>query len=233
MKLKVGDIELDSQSGISFDGRPSLNDVQAAPVGSVVRSTTVSTGAVPPAPTYGPLATPSHRSLDALLPDWKPARFMFVSVGLAVSTATAALAIIPAYFRGTPLGLLAFSLVPCGLLSVASAFAAAHVHRRGPRLPVDDPAILAHARSISVLLHGTESSMRIEDIAERLALPDAAVAGGLVLLVRDGGVIEDVDIETNTWSYRANREAEDLKSPDQIVGRRALDVLTEKKPSGS
>jgi hypothetical protein len=229
MKLKVGDIELDSESGVTFDGRQATEGHSNMVVTGRGTTAVVVARATPTEMPKKPAVSPA--SIDSILPDWQPSTFLKVSIGVAMTTAAAAAAIVPAYLRGEPLGMLIFSLVPFTMLSVTNVFAAVYVRRRGPRQPVGNSCVAEDAKRVAAILRGSDASMCVETIANQLSLPDTAVAAAIIVMVRNGLVDEDVDVETGAWSYRFNPEREVGRLEESNSGRRAIDVLDGKKPS--
>ncbi|MFW5968645.1 MAG: hypothetical protein ACOCV2_14060 [Persicimonas sp.] len=191
MKLKVGDIEMDSQSGISFGEQPApAVDKEASPPDEPDRKET---------------------SLMARLPDW-PRRVYALAGVLALAAifgfgqVYAALSDITSVWRLTP-------LVPIPGLLAASAVAfwrGATGAKRAEGPPAD------HSDRLIEHLAGRLEPASVEELVDELDWREQEVVRGLKAATERDLVVEDLDLDTGHWTYTTSPRG-DEKTPRRAL----------------
>lgn len=176
MKLKVGDIEMDSQSGISFGEQPTAAvDNEESPPDDPDREET---------------------SPMARLPDWpRKVYALFGVLALAaifgLGQVYAALGDTTSVWRLTP-------LVPIPGLLAASAVAfwrGATGAKRAEGPPVDQTDRLTEH------LAGRLEPASVEQLVDELDWREQEVVRGLEAAIERDLVVEDLDLDTGHWTY--------------------------------
>lgn len=185
MKLKLGDIEMDSDSGISFGE-------SAAPVAAAPEQ-----------------AQPVQRqpgsedaSLMERLPDWSPKSyvlFALVAAASAVGLGVVGVGLAEAYpaMRVVP-------LIPVPGLMLAAGIA---LWRAVRGVRADSPGVDALASERSERLTGHLSARSapasVEELMDELGWREEAVVRGLSAGVDRSLIEEDLDLDTGHWTYTA------------------------------
>jgi hypothetical protein len=179
MKLRVGDIEMDSSTGIAFASTPG----------------SIHAGLHHPAS--------GHEQPPDLLREIRlPALSAPIWWGLAAVGALASASVIAVLVTGLVQNLFLASVLP-PLLSVAVG-GAVMARRAGvsgqPALASAELGALRATRITALLASATEP-LTVERIATLLGWTEPAVVVGLGHLVREGRVQEDLDLASGHWVY--------------------------------
>lgn len=198
MKLKVGDIEMDSSTGIAFASTPGSN--QAA--------------LHDPAQGHG---HPAGRLREMRL----PALSASVYRAMAVVSLAAAVSVAALLATGLVQNLLLIGVLP-PLLGVAlgSAVMARWAGVAGqPALASTELGALRATRIAALLAAATEP-MTIERIAALIGWTEPAVVTGLGHLVREGRAHEDLDLDSGHWVYSLLPHADQHTRAAQPIAER-------------
>lgn len=200
MKLKVGDIEIDSRSGVLIGG-------------SANTSNRVQPGASPP-------------SALEVLRAFTPRAYRIFGTLLGVVSLCAAAVVVPAVLQGSLPWLALLSLLPTSV-AASSSFVVAHfVSSLGLHPSARDVQLTAERASrVRAHLLSASSAETVEEIARALGWSNEAVAAGLVELVARGQVAEDIDLDSGHWLYRLDDD-EKLRLPEAAQGTRRASELT-------
>ena len=204
MKLKVGDIELDSATGISFAGSQSAGaDVVSHSLQTRVES----------APS-NQLAPTSDTMLGLPFPDWSARTYWTLCT--VAATAAFGLALVNLM---VPFSLLVTLMLIAGVPPLAGvALGCGLVARRMGRLPakstanVPDHVMTLRTSKIAALLASAKEPVSVEWIAESLGWTETAVVTGLRSLVEADRVQEDLDVDSGHWTYVLADSDSDLAS---------------------
>lgn len=181
VKLKVGDIEMDSRSGISFDNGPASS--------------------VPASPT--PADKGSGVPLIQRLPNWSRRTYMVLAVLALSATVASIVGALALAGGGSAFWLLPAIPVP-GLLFATGlcAWRAA----TGIDTP-DEVDALGQQRSDRLVEHlrGRQSPASVESLINEMGWSEEAVVHGLDAGVRREIIEEDLDVETGHWRYEVAR----------------------------
>lgn len=201
MKLKLGDIEMDSDSGISF-GESATPVAAAREQAQPVQRQPVSEDA----------------SLMERLPDWSPKTYVLVAlvaaasavglgaVGVGLAEAYPAMRVVP--------------LIPVPGLMLAAGIALWQAVR-GVRADPPSMDALASERSERLAGHLSErgAPASVEELMDELGWREEAVVRGLSAGVDRSLIEEDLDLDTGHWNYAAVPA-----SSDERPARRAMPV---------
>ncbi len=191
MKLKLGDIEMDSESGISF-GESAAPVVaaqeQAQPVQPVERQSESEPRA-------------DEVSLIERLPNWSRKTYLLVALVAAASAIG-----LGALAAGLAEAYGAMRVVP--LIPVPGLLVAAGVALwQAARTRADSPSVdaLARERSDTIAGHlsGRDAPASVEELMDELGWREEAVVRGLSAGVDRSLIEEDLDLDTGHWTYAA------------------------------
>jgi hypothetical protein len=179
MKLRVGDIEMDSRTGIVFASTHGGN--QAAP--------------------HAP-ARHQAQTLESLLAGRLPALSAGVYWGLVAASLVAVVSVVALLASGFVQNLFLAGVLP-PLLGVAlgSAVMARRAGVPGQPALASTEVRALRATRIAALLGTSTEPMTVERIAALLGWTEPAVVTGLGHLVRERRVQEDLDLDSGHWVY--------------------------------
>jgi hypothetical protein len=229
MKLKVGDIEMDSSGGIEFDGEESgVSRRESGPEqreGSPDSEAAVARREETP-PRRAERAA-SESTVD--VSSGPPEEYHLMGVPLPVaSRGTYAVFAAGSFVVAAVVGsLAALTAVPMGLLipgllvsGVACTVMAARLDGGSPPTRIDAEVERGSLEKIAATLQSADGSLSVEDICGRLALDEQTTVLGLRYLVGEGMVDEDLDIDSGHWMYAWDEDDERLEE----LERRALPI---------
>ena len=209
MKLRVGDIEMDSEGGVELHRPASVRPRgRGAVVSHVVVTGAGRTGGPQPG-TPSPLSHPTTREPS-------PARLRLVGwLGLG-GAAVAAGAVFFALPATSPLAL-GLSLPILGLFAggLVARRVAGRVERERARLQAAQDDALA--TPVEAVLRGATEPLTVETLTERAGAPEAEVVRGLARLVERGRATEDLDLDTGHFVYRWGSDLLDAETPPEAL----------------
>jgi hypothetical protein len=194
VKLKVGDIEMDSTTGVSFDGAP------ASPVDN--RSDYTSS------------------SLQQRLPDWSRLTYAALAALCIAACVGAVVATISLADNGSTFWLLPTIPAP-GLVFVTGLFVWGALVGDQQAAQDGDLDALAMQRCERIMAHlaSRESPASVEQLIGELGWSEEAVVNGLDAGVRQDRIEEDLDLQTGQWGYAAASE-----QPGDSESRKVLPI---------
>lgn len=188
MKLNVGDIQMDSESGVTF--------AHHAPP------------AEPSRPAHDREGSP-YQLLGISLPAWPASAYWWLSA-LGVAAVVGAVALLPALLAQSAFLALCTLLPPLLGLALGSAVIARRAASKArPSLASPETHALRATR-IAALLSTAASPLGVERIAAALGWTEEAVVTGLGYLIERERVREDLDLDTGRWVYALATRADAL-----------------------
>lgn len=183
MKMKVGEIEFDSESTVSFGGRESAT---GGPRGDL--------------PSKAPTGEARFDRID------RRARRILALVGMLLAGVTGALAL-----AGTLsgqvwlLGLAGFALLAatsCLVAYLGIGLKTFFGSDESGAERADSPGELGHERASRLSKVISDEPVTVDRLLERTGWTEASLLPALARLVADGEVDEDLDLDTGAWTYR-------------------------------
>lgn len=201
MKLKVGDIEMDSESGVTFaHGHPP---------------------AAPSRPAHDRNSAP-YQLLGVPVPAW-PASVYWALSALGGTAFVGMVALLPALLAQSASLALCTLLPPLLGLALGSAVIARGAGRKRPALASPETHALRATR-IAALLSTSASPLGVERIAAALGWTEEAVVTGIGYLLARERVREDLDLDTGHWVYALRTRADGL-APAALPIRERQDAI--------
>lgn len=203
MKLELGDIKMDSRTGISFGNQPEAERPASAQ---------------PVPETMGPQTSPAAKaSLLERLPDWSRLGYLMaaaVALGLALGLGAVSASLIETLpvWRFVP-------LVPVPGLMLAAGFGLWRAVIGARREATSAVSSLDRERSDRLAGHlaGRAESASVEELAHELEWREEAVVRGLKAGVRRNLIDEDLDLDTGHWTYEVSRISTESTVPQHAL----------------
>jgi hypothetical protein len=225
MKMKVGDIEMDSEDGIQIDGEemtegraeersdanlPAETRHSHRPAESTRRG--VEEESKPP-------IHPAYELGDVRLPRHPPAAYLGVALGVLLATGGVALLWLVGSLPTVGLLLLP-GLVTMGVGGLGGAL---HLRRSGLEwleAPEEARREAERTERIVDVLEEADAPLTVEELRERLEWGEQETVSALRRAVENGRVLEDLDIEGDHWTYEP--ASNDALNDDEV--RAALPI---------
>lgn len=209
MKLKVGDIEMDSTGGISFGGSPASPEASPGAEGSQQALAVAEERSLAGSDVGDPGAREVVRERGWLdrMPDWSSGVYMMLTLFslAAVGGLGAAVVFLPIAPPWTVL-----PLVPApGLLFAGWAFFWKGYKQAYGDVEEVGAIDLERAKRLRAVIEDEQRALTVEELISRLGWREAAVVSGLKAGVDSALIVEDLNVETGHWCYEAAPDPEE------------------------
>lgn len=180
MKMKLGDMEMDSQTGIHYGGNSPISPV------------------APPPETQLPAAAPPATSeTDGSLPAWSRPVIKMAGIGALVAATTL---LVVAWAMGFLLAL--FPMLVLFLIAIGTLW----VGRRDDLFASDDDMAMSEVelerrKRVAALLQASKKPLSVEELQAQLEWTDQALLSTLQLMLRKELLKEDLDLDSGHWVY--------------------------------
>ncbi len=223
MKMQVGDIEMDSETGIDIDGRevtrtedaredpPTDGDGSDAPLPSGASSQSSSLESASgrmdgerPRSSREQSSHPAYELGEIHLPEHAP--MYYLGVGVIASLAAASLLVV-GLLQWLPM-IIAITIPGLCILGCGGCLGYRHLTRAGLD-PFESPGeareALEHMERLVGRLDEAASPLTVEELQTRLDWSESKVVSTLKRAIDRGRVLEDLDVDSGHWTYQIDR----------------------------
>ncbi|MFP4600946.1 MAG: hypothetical protein ACLFVJ_22030 [Persicimonas sp.] len=217
MKLKLGDIEMDSESGISFGESAGPTIAVQENAAQEIATQEQAQPAQPAEQLAGSKPESDDVSLMERLPDWS--RKTYLLVALVAAASAIGLGAVAAGLAEAYPAMRIVPLIPVPGLLLAAGISAWRAARPRADSPSMDPLARRRSDTLAGHLSGRRAPASVEELMDELGWREEAVVRGLSAGVDRSLIEEDLDLDTGHWTYAATPA-----SSEDRPARRAMPV---------
>lgn len=205
MRMRIGDLEMDSSTGITVSGDSSSAEISAESSAEI------------PAEIQAEVS--KKREASMLLSDMVAVpQPLFLLAAFVATVAAVALTVFAIHQR------LWLLLIPAPFLLRFAGYAAILGTRN---LRESRPSVnqITDERRAELLTAIADRALSADDLARRIGWPEAQVLDALVALIEQGEIDEDLDVETGVWKYRRTVQLDTTPERIALPARERLEAL--------